>query len=84
MYTHTHTHTHTQTYTSTHTLAFRGKHLHTVIPIVKGGTFLTSPGGHLTSFSQSGILLKPTVAATAGHVFKGFFLKAAATRVDAN
>lgn len=42
-------------------------------PHREGGTSLTSPGGHLTSFSQSGILLKPTVAtAAAGHVFKRF------------
>lgn len=58
--------THTLIYSVTHTLEVRGNTSR--VPVVKGGAFLTSPGGHLTSFSQSGILLKWT----AGLVFKGF------------
>lgn len=62
--THTHTHTHFRLLEET------PSYYH---PHREGGTSLTSPGGHLTSFSQSGILLKPTVAtAAAGHVFKRF------------
>lgn len=61
---HTHTHTHFRLLEET------PSYYH---PHREGGTSLTSPGGHLTSFSQSGILLKPTVAtAAAGHVFKRF------------
>ena len=83
---HTHTHTHTHIQIHIHIHSSSKKKLSYFSSQLSRWDFLTSPCGHLTSFSQSGIL-KPTVAdKDTGHMFrffKGFcFLKAAATFVE--